>query len=31
MGGEYNFGYSKNKKGESGTANRFAFTFYYDF
>lgn len=31
MGGEYNFGYSTNKKGESGTANRFAFTFYYDF
>ncbi len=31
MGGEYNIGYSKNKKGESGVANRFAFTFYYDF
>ena len=31
MGGEYNFGYSTNKKGDSGTANRFAFTFYYDF
>lgn len=31
MGGEYNYGYSKNKKGESGNANRFAFTFYYDF
>lgn len=30
-GVEYNLGYSRNKKGESGTANRFGFTFYYDF
>jgi hypothetical protein len=31
IGIEYEFGYAKDKKGESGVANRFAFTSYYDF
>ncbi len=30
VGAEYNIGFSKNKVGETGMANRLAFTFYYD-
>lgn len=31
LGVEYSYGFKKNKDGSSGNANRFAFTFYYDF
>ena len=31
LGVEYTYGYKKIKDGSSGVANRFAFTFYYDF
>jgi hypothetical protein len=31
IGLEYEFGHAKNKQGEEGTANRFAFTTYFDF
>lgn len=31
LGVEYTFGNKKTKNGKSGDANRFAFTFYYDF
>jgi hypothetical protein len=31
LGAEYNYGLSENMNSESGTANRFAFTFFYDF
>ena len=31
LGVEYTYGYKKTKSGQNGNANRFAFTFYYDF
>lgn len=31
LGIEYTYGYKKTKDGSNGDANRFAFTFYYDF
>ena len=31
LGLEYSYGFKKTKDGKSGNANRFAFTFYYDF
>ncbi|MBK8550497.1 MAG: hypothetical protein IPL53_05310 [Ignavibacteria bacterium] len=31
LGVEYSYGYKKTKSGYNGNANRFAFTFYYDF
>lgn len=31
LGVEYTYGYKKTKDGSNGDANRFAFTFYYDF
>lgn len=31
LGLEYSYGYKRTKDGQSGKANRFAFTFYYDF
>jgi hypothetical protein len=31
LGVEYSYGYKKTKDGSNGDANRFAFTFYYDF
>lgn len=31
VGVEYTYGYKKTKDGQHGDANRFAFTFYYDF
>ena len=31
LGLEYSYGYKKTKDGSNGDANRFAFTFYYDF
>jgi len=31
LGVEYTYGYKKTKNGQNGNANRFAFTFYYDF
>ncbi len=31
LGLEYSYGYKKTKDGKNGNANRFAFTFYYDF
>ncbi len=31
LGAEYTYGFKKTKDGKSGNANRFAYTFYYDF